>query len=331
MTPTVAHVSTPDGARLAVYRYRPAAPAAGAEPVLMVSGYGLNRHALDYDERYSWARGLAAAGFDTWLLELRGSGRSSFAGRHDGCFDDYLVDAGTAVAHVLSETGAERLHWVGYSLGGMLLYAFLAAAPEEAPVRSGVAVEAPVDLSAYDVDAISRFVFAALQRTGVLQRIPYRLLTHLLRPVLPVLLRRPVFARWMNPDNIDPVLLRELMPRVIDDVPTALAAQLLDWIREERWVARRGGADLLARLGEVTVPMLLLTGRGEFSDRAREALERFHPDTVEWIECAECHGFRSDYGHADLLFGRRAPEEVFPHVRRWIERHSPSGGSRAIT
>jgi pimeloyl-ACP methyl ester carboxylesterase len=328
VTPAVVEISTPDGARLALYRYRPAAPAA-SEPVLMVSGYGLNRHALDYDEHYSWARRLAAAGFDTWILELRGSGRSSFAGRHDGSFDDYLVDARTAVAHILADTGAARLHWIGYSLGGMLLYAFLASAPGEAPIRSGVAVEAPVDLTAYDVDGISRVVFAVLRRSGAMQRIPYRLLTHLLRPVLPRLFRRPIFARWMNPDNIDAALLRELMPRVIDDVRTALAAQLLDWIREGRWVARRDGADLLARLGEVTVPILLLTGRGEFSDRAREALERFRPGTMEWIECAACHGFRADYGHADLLFGRRAPEEVFPLVRGWLERHS--GGSRAIT
>jgi pimeloyl-ACP methyl ester carboxylesterase len=325
--PSVVHVRTPDGARLALHRYAPPLAGEAREPVLMISGYGLNRHALDYDDRYSWARPLAAAGFDTWILELRGSGLSSFAGRRDGSFDDYLVDVQTAVAHVLGDTGAERLHWVGYSLGGMLLYAFLASAPDTAPVRSGVVVEAPVDLSAYDVDAISRVVFAALQRLGMMQRIPYRLLTHLLRPVLPRLFRRPVFARWMNPDNIDPLLLHELMPRVVDDVPTALAAQLLEWIREGRWTAEGRGEDLLRRVGEVDVPLLLLTGRGEFSDRAREALERFRPGTMEWVECAACHGFRTDYGHADLLFGRRAPEEVFPHVRRWLERHS--GGSRA--
>ena len=313
-------VTTPDGARLALHRYRPSAAAVRRDPVLLVSGYGLNRHALDFDDRYSWARRLAAAGFDVWLLELRGSGHSRFAGRRDGSFDDYVVDARTAVAHVLDDTGAERLHWVGYSLGGMLLYAFLSASPDAAPVRSGIAVEAPVDLSGYQVDAISRRVFTALRRVGIVQRLPYRLLTVLLQPALPLLLRRPAFAQWMGPDNIDRSMLRRVMLRVVDDVPTALAAQLLQWVEDGQWTTA-DGRDLLARIGEVQVPILVVTGRGDFSRRARQAIDRFPSGTVTAIECATDHGFSVDYGHADLLFGRNAPEEVFPHVLAWLERH----------
>jgi hypothetical protein len=29
-----------------------------------------------------------------------------------------------------------------------------------------------------------------------------------------------------------------------------------------------------------------------------------------------------DYGHSDLLFGRSAPEEVFPVVAAWLGRHT---------
>lgn len=318
--PQVTFVTTPDGARLALHRYRPSSGATRREPVLLISGYGLNRHALDFDDRFSWARRIAGAGFDTWLVELRGSGLSSFSSRRDGSFDDYLVDVHAVVAHICHDTGAERLHWVGYSLGGMLLYAFLAAQLDAAPVRCGVAVESPVDLSGYDVDAISRFVFAALRRVGIVQRIPYRLLTVALQPVLPLLLRRPVFAQWMGPDNIDPSMLRRVMVRVVDDVPTALAAQLLQWVQDGRWTAG-DGRDLLARVGEVQVPILLVTGRGEFSRRARQAIQRFPPGAITAIECAASHGFSADYGHADLLFGRHAPEEVFPHVLAWLERH----------
>ena len=73
-------LKTADGARLALYRYRPAEPVPGREPVLMISGFGLNRAAIDFDERTSWARRFAAAGFVAWLWVVRGSGRSRRAG-----------------------------------------------------------------------------------------------------------------------------------------------------------------------------------------------------------------------------------------------------------
>jgi hypothetical protein len=30
-------------------------------------------------------------------------------------------------------------------------------------------------------------------------------------------------------------------------------------------------------------------------------------------------GDSADYGHVDLIFGRRAPDEVFPVISEWIE------------
>lgn len=322
-------LTTPDGARLALYRYEAAAPVPGREPVLLISGFGLNRAALDFDERFSWARRLAAEGYDTWLLEVRGSGQSRRAGMHDGSFDDYLVDAHTALAHVLQRTGAEKVHWVGYSLGGMLLYATLGT-ENARRIRSGVVVEAPVSLHGYPLDAGSLAVLDVLERHPWLHTIPYRLPSRLAMGVLPYFYDKPLFSVWMNLDNIDRGLLPAIVYRTLDDVPTPLVLQFRQWISDDALRSRDGRTDHLEGLAVTDVPLLLMTGSSDFARRARPALERLPSDTMRWVECVAANGFSADYGHADLIFGPRAPEEVFPHALDWLHRHDPAG-SLAMT
>jgi hypothetical protein len=33
------------------------------------------------------------------------------------------------------------------------------------------------------------------------------------------------------------------------------------------------------------------------------------------------HGHADHYGHFDLLVGRNAVREVFPHIDRWLDEH----------
>ncbi len=320
---------TPDGAKLAIYRYRPAEPVPHREPILLISGFGLNRWALDFDARFSWARRLADAGFDTWLLEVRGSGRSRRAGIHDGAFDDYLVDARTALAHVLEQTGAAKAHWVGYSLGGMLLYATLGTDLAER-IRSGVALESPVSLHGYSLDKTSLAAMDVLERFPWLHTIPYRLPSRLAMDLLPLYYEKPLFKTWMNTENIDKAMLKAMVYRTLDDVPTPLVLQFREWMREDGLRSRGGVVDYLDGLRTTPVPILLMTGASDFARRAKLVLERARPANVHWIECLKAQGFSADYGHADLIFGPRAPEEVFPHALDWLRRHDPAG-SLAIT
>lgn len=320
---------TPDGARLALYHYSPFDPPVRREPILLISGFGLNRWALDFDPRYSWARRLATEGFDTWILEVRGSGNSRRAGLRDGDFDDYLLDARTAVLHVLERTGASRLHWIGYSLGGMLLYATLGTDLADR-IRCGVAVESPVSLAGYPLDRASLAVMDVLERFPWLHTIPYRLPSRLAMDLLPLFYEKPLFKTWMNTANIDKAILKALVYRTLDDVPTPLVLQFREWMQAEGLFARGGGLDYLEGLKRTSVPILLVTGASDFARRARRVLELARPKNVHWVECVKAKGFSADYGHADLIFGRHAPEEVFPHVLNWVRAHDPAD-SRAIT
>jgi pimeloyl-ACP methyl ester carboxylesterase len=321
-------VRTPDGATIALYRHRAPDPVPGSEPVLMLSGFGLNHAALDFDDRYSWARRSAAAGLDTWLLEVRGSGRSRRAGRHDGSFDDFLADLRAGLAHVLAATGAERLHGVGYSLGGMLLYAALGTDLADR-LRSVVAIESPTSLEGIPVGRATHALLDVIARHGIPHALPYRLPSRLAMPVLPLYHDRPMFRTWANLENMDRGLIPRILYRTLDDVPAPLALQLRDWTTCDTLRSVGGGVDHLRGLAGSRVPVLVVTGASDFGRRARPALVRLAGTGAEGVECLRSAGFSADYGHADLIFGKAAPDEVLPHVLRWLRRHDP--GMAAIT
>ncbi|CAM6064621.1 unnamed protein product [Sphagnum tenellum] len=63
--------------RLSLWRYLPSAKGPKRNhPVLMLSGIGTNAIGFDLDPSVSLARYLSGAGFDTWILEVRGAGLS---------------------------------------------------------------------------------------------------------------------------------------------------------------------------------------------------------------------------------------------------------------
>jgi len=52
----------------------------------------------------------------------------------------------------------------------------------------------------------------------------------------------------------------------------------------------------------------------------RAAYEAWGGERSMWIAGLE-GGCGCEYGHSDLLFGRRAPDEIFPRVRDWLITH----------
>ena len=67
---------TRDGWRLALYRF-PLRRSAHRTPVLLCHGMSSNRWDMDGPGRISMARYLQRRGYDVWVVELRGAGRST--------------------------------------------------------------------------------------------------------------------------------------------------------------------------------------------------------------------------------------------------------------
>ena len=98
---------TDDGWQLACHRY--CNNPSYREPVVLFAGMGANRYNFDLLPDRSLAEFLSQAGFDVWLVELRGAGWSTRPGWFSPLswtfsFDDHLYKDVPAVLDLIQST-----------------------------------------------------------------------------------------------------------------------------------------------------------------------------------------------------------------------------------
>jgi alpha-beta hydrolase superfamily lysophospholipase len=317
-----------DGWRIALHRYRPAAGAPRRRhPVILCHGLAANRVTFDLDADVSLARRLAELGFDVFCLELRGHGVSEparLAGprRWGFSFDDYLArDVPAAIDEVRALSRAPRVHWVGHSMGGILLYAHLASGGARA-LASGTAIGSGLD---YTGSASAYHSVLPLRRYGRLT------------PMVPIGAAMILSAPWTGragsalerfnlwPDNVDPRLVRRLHARCFHAVSTPVLLQLATAFEPgglRSYDSRRRYLDDL-RGAAATTPVLAVVGDRDAQcppDAGAIPLGALAGRTRLSVHGVE-HGHGSHYGHFDLLIGRRARGEVWPAIEGWLAEH----------
>ncbi|HEY7725069.1 MAG TPA: alpha/beta fold hydrolase [Anaeromyxobacteraceae bacterium] len=304
---------TDDGWELALGRRRPAGPRR-APPVLLLHGLAVNRLFLAFGRgSHSLAGRLAAAGLDCFTLDLRGHGssRPGPGAPRDWTFDDYVRrDLPAALDAVRAATGAPRALLLGHSQGALL--ALAAAALHADRVAGAVAIAGPVWYAPGPrLRRFARMAFRLRRVTRLLARelAPFAGLLH------PAAAQVPIATR-----NVDRPLLRRMLANAVEDVAGGVARQFRWWIREDLFRSLDGRDDYRALLGACRQPALFLAGAldqlapPEVVRRARDA---WGGEAV--YACASrAAGLSADYGHGDLVFGRRAPEEVYPLIRDWL-------------
>lgn len=288
---------------------------AGGPPVLLVHGMGANHYNWDYREEISLSHALQQAGYDVWVVELRGDPGSvppSRRARRSFTFDDHAtLDLPAAVDTVLAETGHDRLLWVGHSMGGMLLYTFLAQQPDK--IAGGVAICSPATFD--DPLRLHRTGRRFRWMLGGNGRVPARALASATRPLGRA---NPMFATLGNKDNLDYELARGLARHALVDLPKPLLRQAVRWITD---------GDLVTVDGEpwlqpASVPLLVL---GAPDDRIVSHRDVAHacsvfPDCTYRLLSQE-EGFTVDYGHVDPVVGVSAPGEVYPLILEFLDGH----------
>lgn len=305
----VVEARTADGWTLALARRRPRGPARRL-PVLLVHGLAVNGRFLDFGGRHSLSAFLAAAGFDCFAVDLRGHGGSRRGPSRDWCFDDYLrQDLPAALAAVARATGAPRVLLLGHSQGALL--SLVTAAERPAVVAGVVALAGPARLGPGHL-ALVRLAFAL--------RSWARLLARMVAPFTGYLHPRPAQAS-INTRNVERSVLQHFLATAVENVSRGVAAQLLDWMASGRFASRDGAVDYRALLGAARAPALFVAA--ELDGLAPPAAVRAGHDAWggprAWILASAAEGYSADYGHGDLVFGRRAPEEIYPKLREWLE------------
>ncbi|MFI5395499.1 MAG: alpha/beta fold hydrolase [Candidatus Binatia bacterium] len=318
---------TADGWDIALHRY--AVPGTDLPPVILCPGYACNRHFIDSDDRYSLARFLARRGFDSWVLELRGRGYSEHVfgvGRRGWTFDDLVrFDAPAAVAHVRGRSGGRRPVWIGHSMGGMIMYAALGQEPTLGEAVAGlVTLASPVAFQPV-VSRAARLLGEMLLSVPLPMHLPQ---AGVLVALWSIASRSPQAARiGMNPANIDHRAFGRALRRFMCNVSRGKLRQFTRWSLSGTFCSYDGGIDYRANLSRITTPALLIAGAADrlaSPETVGFAYDRINSACKRYREFGGRQGDSADYGHVDLMFGRHAPEEVFPTIGAWIEQELDS-------
>lgn len=321
---------TRDGWWLALHRYAPE-PGNHRTPVVLCHGMSSNRWDMDGPGQISLARYLYDRGYDVWVAELRGAGRSMRptwwnGKRYNWSFEDYVYhDAPALLRVVLRETGAEQVHWVGHSMGGMIAYAILIG-PLAKKIASAVTLGSPtmtqVGHPLLDVGIPYRGLLRLFP-----ERVPVGTVARFAAPLAPWLARlleKQIHELGWHEGNADVNLFRTLMLTAVDDIPCSLLREFARWYELRSMTDRYGMFDFTEHLERITTPILIVAGSRDGLtpvEDLRTVYERVRSRDKQFRVVGKATGATNDYAHADLILGLHAPQDVYPLIADWLEAH----------
>jgi polyhydroxyalkanoate synthase len=317
-----AEVTTPDGHILPLYHHA----AQGGAPkatVLCLHGLGASHFNFNFPGPANLAAWLAQRGYDVWVTSLRGDydARPPTQGDGDGySFDLYVQrDLPAVMAEVRKRSGSTHLHLLGHSMGGLLSYAWVAA-HGDAGLASICAIASPVGFEEKGAVMDHRTQLEGIIRA--LRWAPIRTLARVGAPWLWLTRHSSVIRKQFNVDNMVVSYTQRAMFNALSNVPRGVMLQFADWIKEDAFRSADALVDYREGLRRLTVPLCVIAGSVDQLARPSNTMRAFQaaPSTVKKaITLGRQSGCLMDYGHIDLLFGERAPAEVFPHVLAFLE------------
>ncbi len=257
-------------------------------PVILIPGSFSNRRFWYSPKGIGLGPYLARAGYDVWIAEMRGHGLSPRNRDYSrNTVRDYVRYDLPAIADFVHEQNPRKAHWLGHSLGGVILAGGLGGGYlDEAKVASSVLFGSQVS------------------------RVYWPLKVPPLEWTARLLLKR--FT----------VLSGSRLKRGPEDEPISLAIESLRW---HGLFGRFGDAerDWFAGLAEVRVPVMAVAALGDKQDppwACEKLLKQFGSRLSEFLCLGKKHGFSGDFGHVEMLISKEAQREVWPLLEQWLRR-----------
>jgi len=312
--------TTADGVRLHLTRVI-ASELASRRPtrgaVVLQHGLGSNGGVFLVPQ-LSLAERLAELGYDCFVSELRGAGLSGRPAK-GWCLGDYLAfDMPAVIATVCQVSGHPRVHWIGHSLGGVMMMLYGIDQPD-APIERLITVGSALDYK--PGRNIYRSLRALRPVASFLPSIPFGALSWLNAQVAGI---GPSFlAEGMNfqRSNIDRAVARRLLASGFTSIPIPLLDEL-NTTFDELGFQLSGRDAYLPRAAALRTPTLMIGGSADpqcppEATEASFALLAGVQDKRR-VTFGKAYGEADDYGHFDLLVGKRAASEVWPHIEAFL-------------
>jgi pimeloyl-ACP methyl ester carboxylesterase len=304
----VGYVETADGQQLALTEIRPRERRGAANRVafLLLHGFAQNRRTYSLGPM---PRSLIARGASVFLGELRGHGDSRVDPSRSWDLTTHLEQDCPALLHgVQRATGAEGVHLIGHSMGGLLGCALLA---RDMPLASLTAAATPMLLGAERplVRLASLLASPLMTLAPAARRVPMDLLLGTLAgPLSQADARGPLWAlqrltRLANPEAASPDALREILATADPESPDVMGELARNALSIR---SRLAGVELSEAIRAATIPVAAIVGSDDiFAPRAAIApIERGeHAGPRKVIEI-------SGGTHVDVVMGHHVPETI---------------------
>ena len=335
------YVETADHWNLGIRHLRPPNPDPNKLPVILCHGMGLNGTFWTITENLTLPKQLLADGYEVFIFDFRGSGESTKAGLPaflnrgirqtplleyaEGAWtvDDIVnYDVPAILGHVQRQTGKDQVNWVGHSLGGMLLFAYLETTAEPSRIANFVAMGSTITLA----KAPERDMLKANRQLRKLSTVasPGRLGRPLTFFRLPFLASIDRF--YYTAANVDKLTVSRFYGYTLEDTGRGALKQLDPYLEFGHFVSADRKIDYAARLNEVKTPTLMIAGDGDvMSDvpSTKLTLEALGSPDKTLLCFGKAEGHFADYGHCDLVWSRYAANEIFPPIIQWLDSRQP--------
>ncbi|TNE50784.1 MAG: alpha/beta hydrolase [Deltaproteobacteria bacterium] len=317
----IVYVETTDGWQLGVEVHDALGERQGV--VLTFHGVGLNHYSFDFCEGHSLVTYLKERGYEVWNVDFRGHGHSKGQGKHQqqwGVDEHIRYDLPAVLDAAIADSGVQQVHCVGHSMGGLVLYAYLATHPEEHRVASLCTLGASRVLCASW--GVWLFAWFGKLVTLLLPKLPMTLWSQ----ATAVFLIPPPFSVYVSyPPNISGHVFRRRFFKMSESLCRRIFREVLVMLSEQRLRSMDHADNYEALLPQITLPTCFIGGVldplaqcssiKEVHDLVSSEVKEFHILGTE-------HGATRDYGHEDLLLAQSSSEEVYPLVEKWLTRVS---------
>lgn len=297
-------------------------------PILICHGLGANRTYFKAKDEDSLVRNLQRAGYDVWLMDLRGRVEAAetgyWFGKHTYTYsmDEYVnYDLDAAITHVLQQTGAEKVNYIGHSMGGIIMYARLGSLAERR-VANLVTIASPMSFLPYNKWTFT--LYRMRQGMVILPVLPIRP-GALMASFFPESLYAPFANAFYNPENTESAVKKQLLRKSINNISKNEIKQFIHMTENGGIFSADGRIPYRENLRNIAVPAYLLAGRrDELADPAvvRDSWEKLGSKDKTFEIFSRAEGYVDDYGHTDLIIGKEAHKEVHPKIIDWLNKRN---------
>lgn len=313
---------TRDGVSLAITRVRHADSSGRRSrgAVMLQHGLASNGGAFLVPQQ-SFSEHLAALGYDCYVTELRGAGKSDVPKEEAG-FDAYVEhDLPALIEAVLACSGHAKLAYVGHSMGGILGLAY-GIEHADAPFSCVLAVCSSLDYRA------GKNAYQSLNRIKPLARllpfIPFRALAQANAAVAGVGPAFPPEGMNFHRSNVERDVLRHMLSTGFERIPIRLLEDLSRTFDAEGFSRASGSIRYHELAARYAFRTLLVAGSRDVQCPPETVAATFALLTgcedKHAVTLGTLHGHADEYGHFDPFVGKNARQEAWPLMTAFLDQ-----------